>query len=226
MAKTRLSKAVSSSYRLEASGTTPMRFLMRARSLARSRPSRLARPEVGRVRPVNMRMVVVLPAPLGPRKPKTSPGWTVKSIPSTARKGGWPLLVAIGLGQSFDLNGFSHGRTSLENLWQEIIGGAAHGSPHENAPAQRTVAGVLRGRSCSGDELHWVAWQRMAASFVSQTEETSTLRAIASSGTGCTWRMFRVCASDCGTATVYSAAIPSMQRKALAAHCPTAIWSG
>ena len=31
-----------------------------------------------------MRIVVVLPAPLGPRKPKTSPGCTSKSMPSTA----------------------------------------------------------------------------------------------------------------------------------------------
>src|SRR3954467_5939757 len=32
-----------------------------------------------------MRRVVVLPAPLGPRKPVTDPGWTVKESPSTAR---------------------------------------------------------------------------------------------------------------------------------------------
>ena len=33
---------------------------------------------------VIIRVVVVLPAPLGPRKPKHSPSWTSKSIPSTA----------------------------------------------------------------------------------------------------------------------------------------------
>ena len=31
-----------------------------------------------------MRRVVVFPAPLGPRKPVTRPGWTVKSSPRTA----------------------------------------------------------------------------------------------------------------------------------------------
>ncbi len=29
-------------------------------------------------------MVVVVPAPLVPRKPNTSPAWTAKSIPATA----------------------------------------------------------------------------------------------------------------------------------------------
>ena len=32
-----------------------------------------------------MRIVVVLPAPLGPRKPKTEPRGTLRSIASTAR---------------------------------------------------------------------------------------------------------------------------------------------
>ena len=41
-------------------------------------------PDVGMDKPVSMRMVVVLPAPLGPRKPKTSPWFTPKLIPSTA----------------------------------------------------------------------------------------------------------------------------------------------
>src|SRR5947208_2864227 len=40
-------------------------------------------PEVGRIRPTSMRMVVVLPAPLGPRNPKTSPALRSKEAPST-----------------------------------------------------------------------------------------------------------------------------------------------
>ena len=44
----------------------------------------LMRPAVGVSRPVMQPMVVVLPAPLGPRSPKTSPGWAVKDISSTA----------------------------------------------------------------------------------------------------------------------------------------------
>src|SRR5438132_4669956 len=37
------------------------------------------------MKPVIMRMVVDLPAPLGPRKPSTSPRSTVNEMPSTAR---------------------------------------------------------------------------------------------------------------------------------------------
>jgi len=44
-----------------------------------------ASPEVGRVRPSSMRSVVVLPAPFGPRKPRTRPAFALKLRPSTAR---------------------------------------------------------------------------------------------------------------------------------------------
>src|SRR5436853_7678792 len=44
-------------------------------------------PDVGGMKPVIMRMVVDLPAPLGPRKPSTSPFSTVNEMPSTARLG-------------------------------------------------------------------------------------------------------------------------------------------
>ena len=47
-------------------------------------PSTRTDPEVGVSRPRIIRMVVDLPAPLGPRKPVTRPGWTVKEISSTA----------------------------------------------------------------------------------------------------------------------------------------------
>ena len=43
-----------------------------------------ALPPVGLVKPTNILMVVVFPAPFGPRKPKTSPFSTSKLIPSTA----------------------------------------------------------------------------------------------------------------------------------------------
>src|SRR3954452_21120420 len=43
-----------------------------------------ARPLVGRSRPRMMRIVVDLPAPLGPRKPVTTPGGTLKLSRSTA----------------------------------------------------------------------------------------------------------------------------------------------
>jgi len=44
----------------------------------------VALPDVGRVSPTMIRMVVDLPAPLGPRKPVTRPGRAVKLTSSTA----------------------------------------------------------------------------------------------------------------------------------------------
>src|SRR5918999_4479783 len=48
-------------------------------------PPTLTLPSLGGMKPVIMRMVVDLPAPLGPRKPSTSPRSTVNETPSTAR---------------------------------------------------------------------------------------------------------------------------------------------
>ena len=53
-------------------------------SVSMSWPQMLAVPLVGVMKPASMRMVVVLPAPFGPRKPSTSPGWTSKLTSSTA----------------------------------------------------------------------------------------------------------------------------------------------
>jgi hypothetical protein len=49
-------------------------------------PAISAEPEVGLRSVESMLMVVVLPAPFGPRKPKSSPVATEKEIPSTAVK--------------------------------------------------------------------------------------------------------------------------------------------
>src|SRR5688500_3046042 len=51
----------------------------------RSWPSTVAVPDVGSSSVASMRMVVVLPAPFGPRIPNTSPVSTRRSMPSTAR---------------------------------------------------------------------------------------------------------------------------------------------
>src|SRR5215204_4265084 len=56
------------------------------------RPRTVAPPPVGRTRPSSMRSVVVLPAPLGPRKPYTSPRRTVRRTPSTARRSPYRLV--------------------------------------------------------------------------------------------------------------------------------------
>src|SRR5258706_2229899 len=51
-----------------------------------SKPPTTARPEVGAISPHSTRMVVDLPAPLGPRKPKISPGCTSRLRSATAVK--------------------------------------------------------------------------------------------------------------------------------------------
>ena len=48
-------------------------------------PKMRVAPLVGRIRPTSMRNVVVLPAPLGPRRPQTCPRSTWKPRSSTAR---------------------------------------------------------------------------------------------------------------------------------------------
>ena len=50
-------------------------------------PPMVTSPSVGGMKPVIMRMVVVLPAPFGPRKPSTSPFSTVNETPFTATFG-------------------------------------------------------------------------------------------------------------------------------------------
>src|SRR5215510_13742754 len=57
-----------------------------------SRPHTDTPPEVGGMKPVIMRMVVDLPAPLGPRNPSTSPLPTSNETPSTASFGPNDLL--------------------------------------------------------------------------------------------------------------------------------------
>src|SRR5687768_16452152 len=53
-------------------------------------PPTVTSPSVGGMKPVIMRMVVLLPAPLGPRKPNTSPLSTEKETPFTATF--WPNI--------------------------------------------------------------------------------------------------------------------------------------
>src|SRR3954451_11890006 len=50
-------------------------------------PSSSTRPRSGRSTPTSWRTRVVLPAPFGPSSPNTSPGRTVKEMPSLARTG-------------------------------------------------------------------------------------------------------------------------------------------
>src|SRR5581483_572123 len=81
---TMFSRTVSSVSSVSCCGTTPRRARMRGPSRAGSRPRiRNVPPLTGETQPI-MRIVELLPAPFGPRKPNASPRWTSKSIPSTA----------------------------------------------------------------------------------------------------------------------------------------------
>ena len=55
-----------------------------SRWLTTSKPQTRAAPDVGVASVQSTLIVVLLPAPLGPRKPKTSPGGTVNDTPRTA----------------------------------------------------------------------------------------------------------------------------------------------
>src|SRR5258708_34338114 len=69
------------------SGMKPREALAASGARARSWPLMVIRPLVGLSSPAMMRMVVVLPAPFGPRKPGISPGSTERLPPPTAGKG-------------------------------------------------------------------------------------------------------------------------------------------
>src|SRR5712691_11445975 len=76
------------------SGMKPREDLAASGAVARSCPLIVMRPAVGLSSPAIMRMVVVLPAPLGPRKPWVSPGSTARLTPSTAVKDPYVLTSA------------------------------------------------------------------------------------------------------------------------------------
>src|SRR5262245_37145969 len=61
-----------------------MRLFTRSGVATTSTPATSALPAVGVMRPHSMRMVVVLPEPLGPSMPKISPASIEKLMPSTA----------------------------------------------------------------------------------------------------------------------------------------------
>jgi hypothetical protein len=68
-------------------GTTDSRLRAVTGSAATSTPATLAEPAVGSTRVVRTPIVVVLPAPLGPSRPNTSPRPTSKLMPATASTG-------------------------------------------------------------------------------------------------------------------------------------------
>src|SRR6188508_3127880 len=80
------SRTVSSKSSVSCWGTTPSRALIAGPSTAGSRPRMRSVPaDTGETQPI-IRIVELLPAPFGPRNPNASPGWTSRSIPSTATR--------------------------------------------------------------------------------------------------------------------------------------------
>jgi hypothetical protein len=83
----RFSATVSRVYRPGTSGMIEIfRRIASPLAAVRGRPATIAVPEVGAMRVPKARTVVVLPAPLGPRKPKTSPYPTVNDTSSNATR--------------------------------------------------------------------------------------------------------------------------------------------
>src|SRR5579863_10088221 len=83
-AKLRNSAPVSRPKSAMPSGTTPICRFTSTGLLLRSRPRISMLPELGACSPVSILIVVDLPAPLGPRKPKNWPGATRRFTLSTA----------------------------------------------------------------------------------------------------------------------------------------------
>src|SRR5260370_37175229 len=75
-----------------------MRFLTSIGCSRTSKPATVAAPDVGGRKHVRVRIVVVLPAPFGPRKPTIWPFWTSNEMSSTA------VLRAYLLGRPLTVN--------------------------------------------------------------------------------------------------------------------------
>src|SRR5690348_14549564 len=107
-------------------------------------------PESGRVRPSRISIVVVFPAPLGPKSPKHSPRWMVRSSPATATTSSYfltrlavriagpsvrGLLTGRGLGVLLGLHGVLHGQVELHVDAVEAVVERADLHVHPLAPA-------------------------------------------------------------------------------------------
>src|SRR3954470_2543172 len=102
-------------------------------SAAYGRPSTSAEPVVAGTRPVIIRIVVVLPAPLGPRNPVTVPGSRVKETSSTTVRPPYCLVNPLTwiIGDPPLLTGLSGLR---ENPAESGPATASVGGPHLGSP--------------------------------------------------------------------------------------------
>src|SRR5262250_2224870 len=108
-----------------------MRSRTRSASLRMSRPSTVAWPPLSGSKPVSILITVVLPLPLGPRKPKISPLATWKLTPLTAVN--FPKLrtrPSARMAGSLPLVGFGGaGVTGLPSVSELDVGGHARQHP-------------------------------------------------------------------------------------------------
>src|SRR5512135_3280834 len=114
------------------SGKYPTTLRARSESLTTSYPAMTARPDVGGNTPHRMRMVVLLPAPLGPRKPTISPRSTANdtsemavNVPNRFVKCS-ALIMRVGGILDEGLNGLNTRRSDLgDHPVREIVQAAA-----------------------------------------------------------------------------------------------------
>ena len=97
-----------------------------------SRPSNFTLPEVGSIRRRIQRPVVVLPQPLSPTSPSTSPSCTANDTPSTART--WPTVR--------ESSPFLIGKCFLRSVTSRMIG--VSGVMWRRRPAAEPDPGYLR----------------------------------------------------------------------------------
>ena len=128
-------------------------------------PKTRARPHVGRMWSSSVRIVVVLPAPLGPRKPKASPSSTSRSTSTM------PAMRPVGLGELLGLDDGRHGtvlRVGQSNHSWRRESDRRTGSDPAGAPRTRSQGvrmGIGRAGVTSSNETRW-AWRAMNSSVV------------------------------------------------------------
>src|SRR5215472_9108397 len=129
-------------------------------------------PASGRVRPSRISMVVVFPAPLGPRSPKHSPRWMVRSSPATATTSSYRLTSPAVRIAGLSVRGLVTGPVLLVVLFRlhrvlerqvelhvdtddaVVQGPDLHGDPRAAAGDDRQIAGeVADGTDGRGEEL-------------------------------------------------------------------------
>src|ERR1700691_939965 len=143
----RFSSTVRSGSEVRAWGMTPITRLTSSGSLATSKPATNALPLVMGTRVVIMRMSVLLPAPLGPSRPKISPSATEKLTPLTASKAPKRLtMFSTAMAATADDEGSPTRLTSVVALAGEFIASPACSSAHGRGSfyvAIEPVAGSL-----------------------------------------------------------------------------------